>query len=185
MQHTDLPDSARTLSRKSDSRARRTRAALVEAFNRLVLSRAKRDIRVADIVSQAKVGRSTFYDHYPSADALHLDALRRPFAPLADAAAGFGDEAALTHILAHFWEYRQRARRTFGERTQQLLAEMVVERLNAPELCIARPLAARQLAAAAHAPVVAWLAGQAPSTPQDLARAICRSGEAQVRALTS
>lgn len=178
-----MPDGSREMSGKDDRRVRRTRAALIGAWNRLVLSRRKRDIRVRDIVEEAGVGRSTFYDHYSSAEALHLQALRRPFAPLADAAAGRGNEAALTHVLKHFWEYRQRARRTFGENTQRLLSEMVEERLGGEKLCVAKRIAARQLAASAHAALVSWLSGDAPCSPGSLAQAIGRSGAAQVRAL--
>ena len=178
-----MPDERHEMSGNGDRRARRTRAALINAWNQLVLSRRKRDIRVADVVEQAKVGRSTFYDHFSSAEALHLDALRRPFAALADAAAGRGDEALLIHILAHFWEYRQRARHTFGDRSQRLLAEMVAERVAGFDLSVAHPIAARQLAASAHAAVTAWLCGDAPCTPQALAQAISASGAAQVHAL--
>jgi hypothetical protein len=45
-----------------DRRAARTRTALIEAFNHLALSQRKQ-IRVADIVALANVGRSTFYEH--------------------------------------------------------------------------------------------------------------------------
>ena len=188
MAESDLPDSTAEKSgnagrRTGDRRARRTRHALIDAWNHLVLNTRKRDIRVADIVQHSKVGRSTFYDHYSSAEELHLEALRRPFAPLADAAAGSGDEARLAHILAHFWENRQRARRTFGERTQRLLAEMVEDRLGSTQLCVGRAIAARQLAASTHAAVTSWLAGDAPSSPEAMARAILRCGEAQSRAL--
>ena len=92
-----------------DRRAARTRAALIEAFNHLALNHRK-NIRVADIVALANVGRSTFYEHYKSADDIHLQAMPRPFAILADAAAGMGDEARLTGLLRHFWENRQLAR---------------------------------------------------------------------------
>ena len=180
-----MPDERREMSGNGDRRVRRTRAALINAWNHLVLNKRKRDIRVGDIVDQAKVGRSTFYDHYPNAEALHLDTLRRPFGPLADAAAGRGNEARLVHILAHFWENRQRARRTFDDRTQRLLAEMVEERVGGLDFAIPIPIAARQLAASAHAAVASWLAGEASASPQALAAAICRSGEAQVRALSA
>lgn len=178
-----MPDIKREMSGNGDRRVRRTRAALIGAWNRLVLGRRKRDIKVGDIIAEAGVGRSTFYDHYQSAQALHLDALRRPFGPLADAAAGKGQDMALAHILEHFWDYRERARRTLGEQSQRLLAEMVEERLGSGQLLVARPIAARQLAASAHAAVGSWLSGEAPCSAEVLAKAIARSGEAQVRAL--
>lgn len=190
MADRDLPDSGAMKSGNgsknlADRRARRTRHALIDAWNHLVLNKRKRDIRVADVVEQAKVGRSTFYDHYSSADELHLEALRRPFAPLADAASGYGDEARLAQILTHFWDNRQRARRTFGDRTQRLLAQMVEDRIGEKPLSVARPIAARQLAGGAHSAIVAWLAGEASCAADSLAQAICRSGKAQVRALAA
>src|SRR3954470_20170633 len=100
-----------------DRRTLRPRAALVEAFNRLALSHRK-NIRVADIVALANVGRSTFYEHYKSAEDIHLQAMARPFAILADAAAGCGDEARLTSLMQHFWENRQLARTSLMGRMQ-------------------------------------------------------------------
>lgn len=169
-----------------DRRVRRTRAALIDAFNRLVLERRQRRIAVADVVAEAKVGRSTFYDHYSSADELHLAALRRPFGLLADAAAGRGDEAALERLFAHFWEHRQHARDSFagrsGERRLRLLADMIEERIAAPAQIPAR-LAARQMAAAALAPVLAWVQGEVSCDSARLARSICAGGRAIAEAL--
>lgn len=173
-----------------DRRVTRTRKALVDAFGHLVQHRRRGPIRVAEIVALAKVGRSTFYDHYSSAEEISLDALSRPFAILADAAAGRGDPAALTGLLAHFWENRQRAREMFAsgrmrEKAARLLAEMVAERLREAEVCpaIPLPLAALQLAEAALAPVLAWMRGEAAATPEALARSLCRSCAALMEAL--
>jgi AcrR family transcriptional regulator len=169
---------------REDRRIIRTRRALVDAFNHLVFNR--RPLRVGDIVRQAKVGRSTFYDHYSGAEALHLEALRRPFGPLADAAAGKGDEALLTHILAHFWDYRQQARRSLGDKAERLLAQMVEERLAAAgRLRMPRPLAARQLASAALSPITAWLKGEATCTAEVLAHSICATGRAMTETLAT
>ncbi|MEA3043471.1 MAG: hypothetical protein QOH47_1309 [Sphingomonadales bacterium] len=165
-----------------DSRVRRTRAALIGAFDHLILSRRRRPIRVADIVAQANVGRSTFYEHYGSADEIHMAALARPFAILADAAAGIGDEAKLTGLLVHFWENRQRARESFigrmHDKVTRLLAAMIEDRLKDEEGRIAIPLrlAALQLAEAALAPIRGWVTAEAPCTPEALAGAICRCG---------
>ena len=78
------------MAARHDRRATRTRKALVDAFGHLVQHRRRGPIRVAEIVAQARVGRSTFYDHYSSAEEISLDALSRPFGALADAAAGRG-----------------------------------------------------------------------------------------------
>jgi AcrR family transcriptional regulator len=167
-----------------DRRVKRTRAALIGAFDHLVLSGRRKPIRVADIVAEANVGRSTFYEHYKGADDIHMAALARPFATLADAAAGAGDEARLAALLAHFWENRQRARQSFmgriGDKTSRLLAAMVEDRLRGAEGALAIPLrlAALQLAEAALAPIRGWVTAEAPCTAQALAGAICRCGEA-------
>jgi AcrR family transcriptional regulator len=173
-----------------DRRATRTRKALVDAFGHLVQHRRRGPIRVAEIVAQARVGRSTFYDHYSGTEEISLDALSRPFGVLADAAAGQGDPAALTGLLAHFWENRQRAREMFAsgrmrEKTARLLAEMVAERLGQADFepTIPLPLASLQLAEAALAPILAWMRGEAAATPEALARSLCRSGAALAAAL--
>jgi AcrR family transcriptional regulator len=178
------------MARGQDRRATRTRKALVDAFGHLVQHRRRGPIRVAEIVEQAKVGRSTFYDHYSGTEEISLDALSRPFATLADAAAGQGDPAALTGLLAHFWENRQRAREMFAsgrmrEKAARLLAEMVADRLAQADFepAIPLPLASLQLAEAALAPVLAWMRGEAPAAPETLARSLCRSGAALADAL--
>lgn len=166
-------------------KVQRTRNAIIDAFNTLFLERRRR-IRVGDVVAEAGVGRSTFYDHFSGAEALHMAALARPFAILADAAAGRGDKAAAAWLLAHFWENRRRARYTLegrtGEKSARLLARLVEERLE-PPLALPPRLAARQLAAAALAPVRAWLLGEAPSSVDALAETLCRSGVALTAAL--
>ncbi|MBV9882306.1 MAG: hypothetical protein JO276_04795 [Sphingomonadaceae bacterium] len=177
------------MAQGEDRRTVRTRTALIHAFDQLVLGRAKRKIRVADIVAEANVGRSTFYEHYGSADEIHMAALARPFAILADAAAGLGEETRLTGLLAHFWDYRQQARGSLsdrtGEKAARMLADLVEERLRPDEAALALPLrlAAMQLAEAALAPIRGWITAEAPATSEMLAAAICTCGRAMRAAL--
>ena len=174
---------------KQDRRIARTRGALIDAYNRLFLGRRRGTVRVAEIVVESEIGRSTFYEHYRGADDLFLEALRRPFAGLADAAAGGGDAAQLESLLAHFWENRQRGRETLGarlgERVARLLADMVEERLAGAALSLPPRLAARTLAEAALAPLRSWIAGEAPATAAQLAAAICRGGNGLRAALAT
>lgn len=166
----------------------RTREALVEAHNHLVLEGGRGKIGVAEIIAEAGVGRSTFYDHYSSAEDIHLQALARPMAILADAAAGQGDVDRLASLLRHFWDNRARARDTIngrtGERVDRMLAELVCERLGEETVyTIPVKLAGAQLAAAAFAPVRGWLMAAAPCDAASLAQAICDAGQANVRVL--
>ena len=174
---------------KGDPRTARTRRALVGAFDRLFLSRGRRPAAASEIAAEADVGRSTFYEHYQSADALYLEALKRPLAGLADAAAGRGDPAALEPLLAHVWEQRRHARETLAGRLRPrvgtLFADLVEERLDGTSFSIVPRMAARTLAEAALAPLTAWLTGEAPASPADLAAALCRNGTALRTALES
>jgi AcrR family transcriptional regulator len=177
------------MAEAKDRRARRTRAALLGAFTQLFLSRRRRAIRAADLIAEAKVGRSTFYDHYSGPDEVLLEALRHPFATLADAAAGRGDIKATRWLVEHFWENRQRARELFDnprmrDRVSRLLAEMVAERLQGAALALPSPLAAAQLAEAALAPLRGWIRAEAPAKPAALAESLCRTGAALREALS-
>jgi AcrR family transcriptional regulator len=176
------------MAARMDRRTARTRTALIEAFNHLALGQRK-NISVADIVALANVGRSTFYEHYKSADDIHLQAMARPFALLADAAAGLGDEERLTSLLRHFWDNRQLARSSFmgrmHDKVTRLLAGMIEDRLRdeADALAIPLRLAAMQLAEAALAPIRGWVTAEASCTAEALAGAICRCGRALRTAL--
>ncbi|WP_158272166.1 TetR/AcrR family transcriptional regulator [Marinicauda salina] len=163
----------------TDRRARRTRRALLQAFNRLALSRRYEDIRVADIVREADVGRSTFYDHYPGRDAIHLDALRRPLDLLAAAVTGDAEADALIRLAEHFWENRALARATFAgpQRPQiaRLLADLIAGRLDA-DAPDAR-LRAVQLAEGQLGLLRAWTAGEVTASPETLAGAILEASQ--------
>jgi AcrR family transcriptional regulator len=163
-----------------------TRGAIIDAFTTLFLERRQRRIRVGDVAAESGLARSTVYDHFAGAEQLQLAALARPFAMLADVAAGRGDRYATEWLLAHFWSNRQRARDVLtgrpGEQALRLLAGLVEERLP-PPLLLPPHMAAQLLAAAALVPVRAWLLGEAPSTPDVLAEALCRSGAALAEAL--
>lgn len=173
----------------TDRRVRRTRKALIEAFNTLVTSRRFEDIKVADIIEAADVGRSTFYEHYSGREAIHLDALARPMSILADAATGQGDANKLTSLLEHFWEKRALARSTLagsqGRSVIRLLSDQITERLAARPGADALPvrLAAMQLAEGHLGLVRAWVSGEASATPAQLAPVIMRSSQAALEAL--
>ncbi len=67
-------------ARPQDRRVRRTRRRLKEALLELLQERPYESITVQEIIDRADVGRSTFYSHFPSKEALLLDGFGRGLA---------------------------------------------------------------------------------------------------------
>lgn len=165
------------MSKSNDRRVARTKAALINAFNDLVVSGRKKNIRVSDIVEHANVGRSTFYEHYSNADDIHMQALASPFSILADSVMGVGDNQKLVSLLEHFWKNRQRAKATIAgqtrERVTRLLADLIEERItDNSEMPIPKRMVSVQLAEGALSLIRIWISGETSCTPSALAEAI-------------
>lgn len=64
------------MARKDDRRIQRTRKALRDALQSLVLDRGYDDLSVQDVTDKANLGRATFYLHYREKDELLEDLLR-------------------------------------------------------------------------------------------------------------
>lgn len=148
----------------------RTRARLISAFNQLVFDKTRGPIRVGQIIAKAGIGRSTFYDHFANAEAVHMAALSRPLTALAAPAAGVGTKDQLQWLLDHFLSNRGRARDILigpsRDRIVRLLAEMIDERVEAQRtLAIPRRVATIQIAEAMLGPIRLWIVGEfaAPS----------------------
>lgn len=141
------------------------RARIIAAFNAMILQRQRGPFRVGDIVRQARVARSTFYDHFPSESALQLTALNAPFADIADALAGCGDASKLVGWLAHFWDYRQQTRPILAgrdrARIERMLVDLLVIRLRSNEAVdpTKAQICALQISAATLAALHSWVSG--------------------------
>lgn len=117
----------------------KSRLAIIEAFNRLVLSAEGKDVRVSDIVREADIGRSTFYEHFPNAQSVFAEAISRPFKIFAEASLQ-QNLNRLLEMVEHFGEQRIQARTIFMDARsrdqvvsvmateyEKLLAEQVAE----------------------------------------------------------
>ncbi len=104
----------------SDSRAVRTRRQIFEAFADLVQRRRYDSFSVADLVAEAGIGRSTFYEHFRDKDAVLRVSLRMPFAPLATLIVRDVARKDVVFALDHFWERRALARIILTEPTRTI-----------------------------------------------------------------
>jgi AcrR family transcriptional regulator len=158
-----------------------TRVAIVEAFNRLVLSTRRARPPVAELLREAGVARSTFYEHFDSRDSLLLAALNGPLSIMANAACGSANADALTGLLEHFWEQRRGAADVvsgrFAARLARALADLIAERVPALERNDAVRIADSQIAM-----VRLWVTGETPSSARALAEKMIASAGAQRQA---
>jgi AcrR family transcriptional regulator len=174
---------------KLDPRKQRTRDELLAAFFKLVLSRRYHEIRIADILAASGVGRSTFYEHFASKDALLSASIEGPFSVLAGMVSKESSTERVEGLLLHFWENRALARGLFQGAAHRALRlkligciETRLESSLKDRLSIPRRLVALSVADAMLSPIVAWLLGEAACDAVDLAAALQRSTDASIDA---
>jgi AcrR family transcriptional regulator len=172
--------------RPPDRRVERSRAAILSAFNRLILERGFDKLTAADVAEAANVGRSTFYAHYTGLAELLSEAVSPILTPLAMSV--LGEEPRLQPILEHIWENRVMGRNLFaGEmrrRLTQILASKVQDLLEGEARASGRAsaaVAALQIAGGQLTMLEAWLAGRTPATVVQMARQL-RGGSAAIAA---
>ncbi len=186
-----MSDNSRTAGRRPDARALRSREALLDAFGGIVLSRPYEKIRVVDVLARARIGRSTFYEHFSDKDALLRASVAFPFSILAalagDALRGEpGRSTQLDALLDHFWENRLRGARLFrgaaAPHVARALRDLIEAELaragrgSAPQPAAVR-LFATQLAWSQLGLLQAWLGEEIESPPAAIAAAL-REGAA-------
>lgn len=165
-----------------DARAQRTRAALLSAFNELVLARPYESIRVADVIASARVGRSTFYEHFRDKDHLLRASLAGPIGALTTLLDARQDVAHAEGMLLHFAENRRRALALLRGTPHRHLVRALREQLE-PRLAAHAPngrsgsrapllLATTQLAGALLAVLEAWLGEEVEGSAKEIARAM-------------
>jgi AcrR family transcriptional regulator len=191
---------AATLARSDrpavDRRAQKTRAAIIEAFNRLVLTRGFDAITPTVLADAANVGRSTFYEHFANVEEVLASRLGRLVAPLAASCAKAQMDPETTGIVQHMWDNRKIARamfvggghtvvaRCFAEHYEAALADLRSQRgVKTP--VVAPKLAAAQLAAGSIAMLSGWLSGQGSGSAGEIAFALHAGAHALAGALSA
>ncbi|MES1156527.1 MAG: TetR/AcrR family transcriptional regulator [Alphaproteobacteria bacterium] len=169
-----------------DRRVQRTQQALRDAFFGLVLSRRYDDIKIADIIEAAGVGRSTFYEHYQSKDDMLRRSMSYLFTVLADTITDAHDPSKLLFVISHFWENRRFASPMRTHPTQGIIVRALTDafehRLARRKTRLPAKLLAVQLAEGQMALLNAWLAGQASAPPERVAETLAATARAAVEA---
>ena len=172
--------------RTPDRRARRSRAAIVAAFNRLILERGYAELTPGTVAEAADVGRSTFYEHFSGLDDLLTQTLGPVLAPLANGCLESSVPDATFKTVEHLWENRRLARvllcgdayavvlRSFAH----LFTSAVAEKARGGRIQLEPELIALQLAAGQLAVLSAWLSGRSSHPACEIATALHASGRA-------
>lgn len=176
--------------RDRDQRVRRTREAIVSAFNGIVLRQSFGSIQIGDIIDNARVGRSTFYEHFRNKEELLSHSATTVLGVLASAVDAVPDVTRVAGVLRHFRENRRMAlevlRGETGPLMQECLSELIAQRLSArpgfDDAAAAIPvtLAAAEIAGGQIGLVRAWLESRETCDADTLAASMCRTCAAVV-----
>lgn len=166
------------VAKKSDER-RATRAHLIAVYNRLLLDDTRTRPKVADLIAEAGLARSTFYDYFDGIVALHDESLSIILRRLAAALTDPGANRVLKDLLSHIWENRSRARAILtgdaGERAEAQLARYVEKDI---PLGPDRRLNALLASGMAMTALGGWLGGRIAASPIHLANRLQASAMA-------
>jgi AcrR family transcriptional regulator len=186
---------------KTDRRIKRTRDLLQKALTELLKERSYSAITIQDVVNRANVGRTTFYDHYKSKNALFISCHEAVFRQFHFGPHQLSKDELLSldvppKVIATYQQLfnsRELLSPVFQGEDSRLILRRVRERSAqeiAANLCAAFPDAdsaipievlANYLAGAQLALVQWWLETRQPHTPDMLAQTFHRLQRAAIR----
>jgi len=168
------------------SKQAKSKSALINAFDELVLQRPYSEFHIADIISAADVSRSTFYEHFRNKEDILRLSLTGILGPLANAGFDEGDVDGIAFVLEHFREFESLAKVYLNEPifnvVVSLLGELVESRLGnevEPSSCsFPLNLLASQIASSTMGVIKTWLGESGRVNAQDLASQLQLGSEA-------
>jgi AcrR family transcriptional regulator len=173
-----MPPSNKRKAATTDPRTKRTRNAILWAFYEVMLQDGFDAASPAKIAARAKVGRSTFYQHFRGRDELLAHSFRGQMDELAKFSVQLEINERMQKLLEHFWQNRNMARTLLtgrsGAAITNVLAGSFARALGSSP---AKPMQAQSinatyLAAGHIATLREWLTGQLPLSAEDLANAL-------------
>lgn len=170
-----------------DRRQQKSRAAIVQAFTQLLQTKPFQRITVQEIIDQANVGRSTFYAHFETKDALLksmcTDIFHHVFHHALPQEQELGCQGLtnlqikLGHILFHLGEHRAVLRGLLASQSGELflgylqgyLSHLFQGYLNFFDPRIPRDFLLHHLSASFCQAVKWWVGCPQPQTPEQVA----------------
>ena len=152
----------------------------------MVFNQRYERIRIVDLIGSARVGRSTFYQHFGNKDDVLVAAMDPLLRPLADPAAGRAIGSELQGALSHLWQQRALARRIFDSeargKIERRLAAAIETRLTQEEsTSVPSKMIARAAAAAQLTMLRMWTAGEVACSVEALAEEMVRNSTPERR----
>jgi AcrR family transcriptional regulator len=162
----------------------------MSAFIELVLTRGYETLTAEEITRKANIGRSTFYLHYASKQALLAESMRNPSSQMADCIDGQVTPRQLMPLLDHFREQHAVNRAFFANPVRAIwvksLAALIEPRLTragtggktrtgVPRSLVALMIAEMQIALIAH-----WLSGRYSLKSEPIAATLINSTRAML-----
>lgn len=180
--------------KRMDRRQKRTRAAIFTAFGTLLEQKSYGHITVQEILDAANVGRSTFYAHFETKDALLKAVCQELFQHIVDSAidaahtrglysAEAAPESVFCHLLQHLAKNANMVRllcgengalfqRYFKDSLDELVRTQVVHEETNPDL--PREFLVNHISGSFVEMVLWWLKGNRQYTPEELDRYFSR-----------
>ena len=174
----------------ADRRSDRTREQVMAAFTGLVFAKGFENTSVRDIVAEAGVARSTFYEYFSDKEDVLRSCLTRFFAVIADCVCTEAQPPKLVKVLDHLWSNRRLTDGIFSGHARVVLArnqaDLIESRLRSLGSSLALPsrLAAIQIAEGQLALVESWMRGHAHCPLERLADGLHRSSRGNALALS-
>ena len=161
-----------------DDHSQGTRANIVQAFNRLVLSTRRARPPIAQLLREAGVARSTLYAHFDDRDTLLLEAMRGPLSVIVAALRDPARIGSLSALLVHFWDQRREASELVTGRFSVRLVRALAEALatTEPEL---EPDDVLRIADTQIGMIRLWITGETPGPAPNLAAKMIAAAAAQ------
>lgn len=155
----------------------RTRAAIVDAFTALALRHRYETICASDIIALAGVGKSTFYEHFRGKDDVLRHSLQPVVLALATAASGRAARCYVCETVRHLWERRSVWQALLDSTAASVVQRCLSEAIRPHGIRAGLPdnaafLAAKGIAAAHFAILRSWLAGEVPSTNDEITESL-------------